>query len=236
MLVHLCCVVAKMLRHIKKYDVKCLTGDGAGGNMATAIALKLRDDKFEPAIKMQVLISPFVQALDMQLPSYVRYQDGPFVTRSMIAFVLANYLEGNGEKFQAYINNDHVSPAVKKMKVPYVDVTQLPSKYLVGYEKPSVEIGNETIFNELKGKLLNPYFSPLFARLDGLPVTYLFTAEHDALRDDGFLYAYKLNKSGVKVEHVHSDISVHGSLVNFCTLPEVDEMYRGVAKFITQNL
>ena len=214
-----------------------MTGDSAGGNLAATISLKLRDDKFEPPIKMQVLIYPFLQALDMRLPSYIQYQHGPLFSHSMKAFFLAVYLDGSDERLEAYLNNDHVSPAVKKMKVPYIDVTQLPSKYLVGYEKPSVETGNETMWNELKAKLLNPYFSPLVAeRLDGLPLTYLFTAEHDALRDDGFLYAYRLKESGVKVEHVHSDISIHASLTLLTALPEVQEMYRGITNFITNNL
>jgi len=219
------------------YDVVCLTGDSAGGNLATTLSLKLRDEKFEPAVKMQVLIYPFLQALDLRLPSYIQYQHGPLLTHSMKAFFFAMYLDGNDERLEAYRNNDHVSPAVKKMKVPYIDVTQLPSKYLDGYEKPSVETGNETMWNELKEKLLSPYFSPLIAhQLDGLPLTYLFTAEHDALRDDGFLYAYRLKKSGVKVEHVHSDISIHASLTILRTLSEVDEMFRGITKFIAHNL
>jgi len=123
------------------------------------------------------------------------------------------------------------------MTKPYVDVTKLPGKYLVGYEKPSVETGNETMWNELKDKLLNPYFSPLVAeRLDGLPLTYLFTAEHDVLRDEAFLYAYRLKMSGVKVEHVVSNISIHASLTALLRLPEVDEIFRGITKFIAKNL
>lgn len=214
-----------------------MTGESAGGNLATAVSLKLRDDKFQPAIKMQVVIYPCVQALDLQLPSYIKYQHGPFRTKSDMAFFIGSYLEGSDERMAVFVNNDHVSPAVKKMKTPYVDVTQLPSKYLADYEKPSVETGNETIWNELKGKLLNPYFSPLVAkRLDGLPLTYMFTAEHDVLRDEGLLYVSRLKRSGVKVEHVHSDISIHASLTILAALPEMDEIYHGMTKFIAQNL
>jgi len=218
-------------------SVKYLTGDSAGGNLATTVSLKLHDEKFEPTVKMQVLLYPVVQGLDLQLPSYVQYQHGPFQTRGMMAFFFASYLDGSDERQQAYLNNDHVSPAVKKMKAPYIDVTRLPSKYLVGYEKPSAETGNETMWNELKEKLLSPYFSPLVAqRLDGLPLTYLFTAEQDVLRDEGFLYAYRLKESGVKVEHVNSEVSIHASLMILADLPEVDEMSRNITKFISHNL
>jgi len=214
-----------------------LAGDSTGGNLATTVCLKLRDDNFQPAIKMQVLIDPVTQGLDLQLPSYIQYQHGATLTRKMMAFYIACYLEGSDARQTAFLNNDHVSPAVKKMKVPYIDVSQLPSKYLVGYEKPSVETGNETMWNELKEKLLNPYFSPLVAeRLDGLPLTYIFTAEHEVLRDEGLLYADRLKKSGVQVEHVHSDIGFHGCMTFFLAYPEIQEIYRGMMKFINSNL
>jgi len=215
----------------------CLTGDSAGGTLATTVSLKLRDDEFQPALKMQVLIYPQVQGLDLRLPSYIQYRHGPLLTHSMKAFFMACYLEGSDTRLHAFMNNDHVSPAVKKMKVPYVDVSKLPSKYLVGYEKPSVDTGNETMWNELKEKLLSPYFSPLVAeRLDGLPLTYLFTAEHDALRDEGFLYVHRLKSSGVTVEHSHSDISIHASFTLLLAVPEVAEIFRDITKFIVQNL
>ena len=215
----------------------CSTGDSAGGNLATTVSLKLRDDKFQPTVKMQVLIYPQVQGLDLRLPSYIQYQHGPLLTHSMKAFFVASYLEGSDARIHAFMQNDHVSPAVKKMKEPYIDVTKLPSKYLVGYEKPSMDTGNETMWNELKEKLLSPYFSPLVAqRLDSLPLTYLFTAEHDALRDEGFLYAERLKSSGVKVEHVHSDISIHASFTLLLKLPEVAEIFGHITRFIVQNL
>jgi len=214
-----------------------VTGDSAGGNLATAVSLKLRDDTFEPAVQLQVLIYPFLQGLDLQLPSYIQYQHGPLRTQSMMAFFIASYVEGSDERRSAFLNNDHVAPSVKKMKEPYIDVTKLPSDFVVGYEKPSVETGNETMWNELKDKLLNPYFSPLVAeRLDGLPRTYMFTAEYDVLRDEGFLYVDRLASSGVKVEHVHSEITVHAGLTIFLALPEVDEIFSDMTKFIAQNL
>jgi len=212
-------------------------GQSAGGNLAAAVALKLRDDKFQPVIKMQVLANPITQGLDFMLPSMMQNEDAPMLKRKDMARCVSMYLLGSDDRLKAFQNNEHVSPAVKQMKVPYIDVSQLPSKYLVGYERPSVETGNEMMWNELKHKLLNPYFSPLIAQhLDGLPLTYLFTAEHDALRDDGFLYAYRLRESGVKLKHVHSEISIHACLTFLRTLPEVDEIFRGITKFIADNL
>ena len=164
-------------------------------------------------------------------------QNAPVLPCRVLPFVVSLYLEGHSDNIEAYLNNDHVSPAVKKMKVPYIDVTQLPSKYLVGYEKPSVETGNETMWNELKAKLLNPYFSPLVAeRLDSLPPTCIFTLEHDPLRDEGFLYANRLRNSGVTVVHAHSDIGIHGFLLFYESCEEAEKSFQEIMKFIAVNL
>jgi len=220
-----------------KYCQNWCVGDSTGGNLAAAVALKLRDDTFRPSITMQVLIYPVLQGLDFRLPSMMQYENEAKLPRNRVPFAVNLYLRGNADSLEAFMNNDHVSPAVKKMKVPYVDVSKLPSKYLVGYEKPSVDTGNETMWNELKEKLLSPYFSPLVAeRLDGLPLTYLFTAEHDVLRDDGFLYAHRLKSSGVRVEHANMDNGVHGVLAFYDVSPEVDKQFKKLTKFVADNL
>ena len=186
---------------------------------------------------MQILVNPLLQGLDFRLPSMMQNDNAPFLQRKGLPTVIGYYLEGHIDNLEAYLNNDHVSPAVKKMKEPYLDVTKLPSKYLVGYEKPSVETGNETLWNELKDKLLNPYFSPLVAeRLDGLPLTYLFTSEYDPLRDEGFLYADRLRSAGVRVQHENMDIGIHGVLMFYNACPEVDKVFREMTKFITDIL
>jgi acetyl esterase len=63
----------------------------------------------------------------------------------------------------------------------------------------------------------NPYASPLRATdLSGLPPTYLITAEHDPLRDEGFAYADRLSAARVPVEHRHYGSQIHAffSMVN----------------------
>jgi acetyl esterase/lipase len=65
---------------------------------------------------------------------------------------------------------------------------------------------------------------------------YVFTAEHDPLRDEGILHARRLEESGVKVTHRHSDIGIHEilGLLNF--LPEAEELFREMTDFIDANL
>lgn len=59
----------------------------------------------------------------------------------------------------------------------------------------------------------DPYAAPLLARnLSGLPPTFITTAYHDPLRDDGLVYADRLAAAGVRVERRCATGLVHGWL------------------------
>ena len=211
------------------------TGDSAGGNLAAVVALHLRDEAFEPSVKLQVLIYPLVQAVDLELPAYKASRGRAGLDPDVMAYFITLYLEGNENRKNVMVKNEHVSSAARKSGFPFLDVTKLPSKYLVGYKSPSLSVGDETVWNEMKDKLLNPYFSPLAApRLDNLPQAYVFTAEHDALRDEGILYALRMQEHGVKVTHHHSDIGYHG--VFSSPAPEAEQMFRVMTQFVVDNL
>ena len=76
-----------------------------------------------------------------------------------------------------------------------LDHNLIPRRYISeNYMPDALKNGNEELWNELKPVLVDPYFAPLMAtKLDGLPVTYIATAEYDVLRDDGILYARSLS-------------------------------------------
>ena len=58
-----------------------LTGDSAGGNLAAAVALKLRDEEVTPSLQAQVLMYPALQMQDMETPSMQQHAEGPAISR-----------------------------------------------------------------------------------------------------------------------------------------------------------
>jgi acetyl esterase len=57
----------------------------------------------------------------------------------------------------------------------------------------------------------NPYLSPLEAELTAdLAPALVLTAECDPLRDEGCLYAEKLQAAGVDVDHIQYSGMIHG--------------------------
>lgn len=57
----------------------------------------------------------------------------------------------------------------------------------------------------------DPRHSPLRARnFSGLPPAYVITAQYDVLRDEGRMYAEKLQAAGVKVTLVNYESMIHG--------------------------
>lgn len=68
----------------------------------------------------------------------------------------------------------------------------------------------------------NPYASPLLADHSGLPPALIQTAQHDPIRDEGFVYADALREAGVPVRHTNYVDAVHG----YISLPGVVPMAR----------
>ncbi|WP_448653318.1 alpha/beta hydrolase [Pseudomonas fluorescens] len=143
-------------------------GDSAGGNLAAALCLGLRDDS-QPLPQAQVLIYPGLGG-PADLPSRRDCMDAPLLSSADTDCYLALYLLGAG--------------------------------------KPSA------------------YAMPLLAEdFSGLPKALIAVAQFDPLRDDGMLYAERLQAAGVEAVLYPGKGLVHGCLRARGQAPEVDQLY-----------
>ena len=189
-------------------------GDSAGGNLAAAVSLDLRDLKVLPKLKAQIVIYPCLQAVDFNLPSY--QQSSFLVDRATMAYFWLNYAVGDYNDAAAAMENDHTSSAFKQSKLArFVDPTRLDQKRIKSSYKPMrKDFGNATMWERYEKIMTNPRYSPLMAKdLLNLPPAFIVIAEHDPLRDEGLLYAQRLEEAKVKVITKVYERGFHGLLL-----------------------
>lgn len=79
----------------------------------------------------------------------------------------------------------------------------------------------------------DPYVSPIKrADLAGLPRALVVTAQFDPLRDEGELYARRLEEAGVPVELIRFEDANHGFMQNFSWVPDMRRVYAQTAEFL----
>lgn len=98
---------------------------------------------------------------------------------------------------------------------PKLDWTVLiPARVQKHYRRVSPRTGSPDVLEQVPA-LLDERAAPLLAEqqvLQALPPAYIMTAEHDVLRDDGMMYARRLELAGVSVTHRHYDDGFHGCI------------------------
>ncbi|XP_071505777.1 arylacetamide deacetylase-like [Diadema antillarum] len=197
-------------------------GDSAGGHLSASVAQAINDDPGLPNLKLQVLIYPSMQKIDLNTPSYQKYAsdfgDGGILSiPSIITFVtLAEFGEVDPYVFEQLLRNNHTSSdfKTKSLEYMYVDHTILPTdfrdpRFYKTRTDPSD--GNDALWKHMSHNLLDPRSAPLLRRdLSGLPPAYIVTCGFDALRDDGVFYKHRLEEAGVAVKWVHYEDAFHG--------------------------
>ncbi|MCP1442128.1 acetyl esterase [Pseudomonas sp. GGS8] len=155
-----------------------VAGDSAGGNLAAALCLALRDAG-EPAPCAQVLIYPGLGG-DHRLVSRSECADAPLLSSGDLDCYHALYLRG----------------------------TRQPGAYAM----------------------------PLVADdFSGLPPTLVAVAQFDPLRDDGVLYAERLNAASVNATLYHGEGLVHGCLRARRKVAEVDRLYETLLGYLAEK-
>ncbi|KAJ1088236.1 hypothetical protein NDU88_001394 [Pleurodeles waltl] len=193
----------------------CVSGDSAGGNLAAAVTQQLQEDpevKFKP--KMQALIYPALQTVDLNTPSYYDNSNTAFLRRwSMVKF-WSNYFVTDKSLRQAMESNTHIT-------LEYINLLKfanwsslLPDDLKKDHVYSNPPKGKSEFLKKYPG-ITDPRAAPLLVddrRLTKLPLTYILTCMYDVLRDDGFMYAARLKEAGVQVVHEHYHNAFHGML------------------------
>ncbi|XP_072474812.1 arylacetamide deacetylase-like [Notamacropus eugenii] len=193
----------------------CIAGDSAGGNLAAAATQQLLDDpEVQIKVKIQSLIYPALQALDMDLPSYRENAHMPILRKTEMVVFWSTYFTSDKALEEAMLANQH-TPVESSHLFQFVNwSTLLPERFKKGHLYTNPIHGPSDLATKYPG-FLDVRASPLLAddsKLQGLPLTHILTCQYDVLRDDGLMYASRLRAAGVQVAHEHVEDWFHGVL------------------------
>ncbi|KAM4043246.1 arylacetamide deacetylase-like [Anomaloglossus baeobatrachus] len=205
---------------LEKYSVDpnriAASGDSAGGNLAAALAqMLLHDPEVKVKLKIQVLVYPVLQGLDLNTPSYKENAYMPLLSRTLMVRFWSEYYTTDRSLFEAMMSNTHISSQDAHL-YKYVNWSTLLPGDLKKNHVYKIPDNQNTAFVKKYPGLLDVRASPLLAedeKLAGLPLAYVITCMYDVLRDDGFMYVSRLRKAGVHVVHEHYDNTFHGVLL-----------------------
>ena len=228
-------VVMKVLEDSSKFGIIngkiAIAGDSAGGLLAAAISVELAKEKREKAIAAQVLINPWLQAIDVTcLTSYQEHSKGFLLRKVDALYYFSLAATGKPDMEKEYFSSN-VSRHF--MNTKYWKFLEIPEnsqcKNLLGQTTAKLP----TQFLET---VVDSRFSPLLAEsLERLPPTFVTIAEFDILASEGSLFARRLEKAGVPVvEKIYK--SYHGFLANIClpstTTPMAMEAMEDMTNFL----
>ncbi|XP_060623688.2 arylacetamide deacetylase [Anolis sagrei] len=194
----------------------CISGDSAGGNLAAAVTQQLLDDPdVKVKLKIQVLIYPALQTIDMNLPSYQDNRNMPILPKSLMLRFWSEYFTTDLSLLEAIETNQYVPPEFSHL-FKFVNWSEwLPERFKGGHVYTSPVPGNSKVGWKYP-EFFDPRAAPLLVddiKLRGLPLTYVITCQYDVLRDDGLMYVSRLRKAGVPVIHEHLEGAFHGMLL-----------------------
>ncbi|XP_052796074.1 arylacetamide deacetylase-like [Mya arenaria] len=235
----------RILKKPEKYGIDPrkigIIGDSSGGNLAAAVSLNitnhdgLRTDHF----RFLALLYPALQMTDFQIPAYRDNQYGPgFLDKHRMLSFWLWYAFGDLEHYDPFWDNRHFGEIDEKHK-RMVSVKLLPDFLRKENTDSKSQLNSKftdaRLPDNYKDILLNPMFAPLMAsdeELSMFPPTYIVNAEFDVLRDDGFMFAERLKRVGVRVKHSYLPSEEHGILM----FPENDLEAKQAFGDLVENL
>ncbi|XP_078523663.1 arylacetamide deacetylase-like [Lissotriton helveticus] len=193
----------------------CVSGDSAGGNLAAAVTQQLQEDievKFKP--KMQALVYPALQTIDLDTPSYRDNSNLAFLRRWDMVKMWSNYFVIDKSLREAMESNTHITLESNNL-LKFANWSNLLTDDLKSDHVYNSPPKGKSEFLKRYPVITDPRAAPLLVdddRLNNLPLTYVLTCMYDVLRDDGFMYVARLKQAGVQVVHDHYDNAFHGML------------------------
>ncbi|KAM9270204.1 arylacetamide deacetylase-like 4 [Morus bassanus] len=207
------------MRTVQDYGVDpsriIICGDSSGGTLTAAVAQALVNRKDLPKLRAQILIYPFLQCVDFNLPSYQQNGQVPILLKDRVLALGLNYLNKDLSVMEASLKGCHVPEDLKLKYQKWVSPDHIPHEFKTRGYKPSTTCPfSEELYTQLK-TVFDPVFSPLLAEdsvIAQLPEAFILTCEFDVLRDDGLLYKKRLEDHGIKVTWCHLQEGFHGTL------------------------
>ncbi|XP_051642441.1 arylacetamide deacetylase-like 4 [Manacus candei] len=190
-------------------------GDSSGGTLAAAVAQALVNRRDVPKLRAQILIYPFLQCVDFNLPSYQQNERIPILLKERTLVLGLKYMNKDLSVLPELFKGRHVPEDLRPKYQKWVSPDYIPQEFKTrGYKPSPTYPSSEEIYAHTKG-IFDPVFSPLLAEdsvVAQVPETFLLTCEFDVLRDDGLLYKKRLEDHGIKVTWCHLQEGFHGTV------------------------
>ncbi|XP_032992038.1 arylacetamide deacetylase-like 4 [Lacerta agilis] len=216
-----CCTAAiHFMKNAKEYGVDpsriAIAGESSGGTFAAAICQELVTREDLPRVRAQVLVYPFLQGMDFNLPSYQQNHSVPPFFRKRTLKLGLTYLTGKTMNVDGILKGAHFPPDLREKYQKWISADNIPEEFKArGYVPVAPAPFSEELYEQVK-RGTETMFSPLLAEDDiirQLPETFILTCEYDAFRDDGLLYKKRLEDNGVPVTWYHVQDGFHGIMV-----------------------
>ncbi|KAK9405591.1 zinc finger and SCAN domain-containing protein 12-like [Crotalus adamanteus] len=209
--------VSHFLKNAQDYGVDpkriVLAGDSSGGTLVASTAQQLLMTKDLPQPRAHILINPYLQCLDVNLPSYQQNQSIPPLVKKEAVRLGTIYLSGTSAGVNEIMANAHVPQELMAKYQKWISAEHIPEEFKGrGYVPFVPGPFSEDLFQKYK-TVFDPIFSPLLAEdavIQQFPETFLLTCEYDIFRDDGLLYKKRLEDNGVPVTWLHLKDGFHG--------------------------
>ncbi|XP_077167574.1 arylacetamide deacetylase-like 4 [Paroedura picta] len=215
-----CLTAAKyFMKNAPKYGVNpdriIISGDSSGGTIAASVCQHLVNEPDLPKVRAQILIYPYLQVIDFNLPSYQRNSRVPLFYQSHVVQFGLQYLQKDMALMKQVLEGYHVTEDIKLQYRKWLGEENLPKEFQRGKKTCPQPSSYPTPSYEEFQIVLDTTISPLLAEdavIQQLPETYILTCGFDVFMDDALLYKKRLEDNGVAVTWYHLSDGFHGVL------------------------